>query len=345
MDPDAHLPDPLAVGTPEERKRAQETAILEMVYELSRYDRVIPTERPDFELVRRPNMKPFGVEITQLFFNESIARVNLIPGYVTRLCSGGSHLHKKDVKVLQPVRVEITDQEGNNRRTNQPVVITETPTLAAFRDRLCQVIREKSEKGYDPANYSHINLVILDWFRLKFDASKYLTDRFFDDEVRLALKESPFREVFLVVNNTVHHESEPRGHDARVIPLQQLLVIERFYVTAHMIAEECDDHLNDVVDLNRLTIDHVSRVQGYGNPVENEGRPFLSYNGNLLEIGEEGVSVRDSADYDLDSYPTITITERMAPEEEARVMEKANANVFGCGFAMKANRSSTWSES
>jgi hypothetical protein len=278
MDLGAPPPDPFAGMTPEERKRAHETAILEMVYQVSRFHRVSPSERPDFELVHRVNLKPFGVEITQLFVNESIARFNLIHGYPHRLWSGGSHLHKKDVKVLQSVRVKVSDTDGNTRYADLPAVVTETPNLDAFRAQLCRVIRAKSEKGYDSASYSHMNLVILDWFGLEFDASQYLTDRFFDDEVRAALRESPFREVFLVVDNTVCNDvdgNEPRGRDARIIPLQQLLAMERFYVTGHMIEAECDGQLTDVSELNRLAIDHVSRVQGYGRPVECEGRPFL----------------------------------------------------------------------
>lgn len=348
MDLGAPPPDPFAGMTPEDRKRAQETAILEMVYQVSHFHSVSPCERPDFELVHRVHMKPFGVEITQLFVNESIARFNLIPSYPHRLWSGGSHLHKKDVKVLQSVRVKVEDKDGNTRYTDLPAVITETPNLNAFRAQLCQVIRGKSEKNYDFAAYSHINLVILDWFGVEFDASQYLTDRFFDDEVREALRGSPFREVFLIVNNTARTdggENQPRGNDARIIPLQQLLAMERFYVTGHMIDAECDGELDDVSDLNRLTIDHVSRVQGYGHPVECEGRPFLRYGGNLLEIGEHGMKVRDSADYTMEGYPVINIADRMAPEIEARVTEYANANVFGCGFAEKAHRPSIWSES
>jgi hypothetical protein len=57
------------------------------------------------------------------------------------------------------------------------------------------------------------------------------------------------------------------------------------------------------------------------------------------------MSVRDSADYDFDDYPAITIADRLAPVVEARVTEKANANVFGCGFAEKTHRPSIWSES
>jgi len=43
-------------------------------------------------------------------------------------------------------------------------------------------------------------------------------------------------------------ENEPRGNDARIIPLQQLLAMERVYVTGHVIDAECDGQLSDVSD-------------------------------------------------------------------------------------------------
>jgi hypothetical protein len=341
-------PDPFAGMTSAERKRAQETAVLKMAYDLSGFHSVIPRERPDFALTHWADSKPFGVEITQLFIHESQARFNLIPGYAHRLWSGGSHLHKKDVKILQSVTVEVRDKQGKVRYNDLPAVITKTPSVADFRSGLCEVIRSKTARRYDSDEFTHLNLVILDWLHLKFDASEYLTDRFFDDDVRATLRECPFREVFLIIYNTVSAKDddsdEPTRPDARVIPLQQLLAMERFYVTVHMIDKECDGTLRDVAELNRLAIDHVSRVQGYGEAVECEGRPLLRYRGTLIEASEQGTRVHDSADYELADYPIIGIPDRMDPESEERVTEAANANVFGCGFAQLANRPSTWSE-
>ena len=252
------------------------------------------------------------------------------------------------MKVLQSVTVEVKDKEGNVRHTDLPAVLMETPGVAAFRSGLCDVIRTKTAKGYDADEFTHLNLVILDWFHLKFDASKYLTGRFFDDDVRAALRDCPFREVFLIIDNTVSAEQddpdEPARQDARIIPLQLLLAMEHVYVAGHMIDKVCDGTLRDVAELNRLAIDHVSRVQGYGEPVECEGRPFLRYRGTLIEVSEQGVKVRDSADYELSDYPIIAIPDRMDPEVEKRVTKEANANVFGCGFAKRANRPSSWSE-
>lgn len=346
--------DPFAGMSPEERKRAQETAILEMVYDLSRFHTVVPDERPDFRLKLWEGYAPFGVEITQLFASESIARLNLVHGYHHRLWSGGSHLHKADRMVLHSVRVEITDQDGNVKQTEVPAIFTQVEaTVETFRSALREVILAKGDKGYDGAGeLRHINLVILDWFELPFDASDYCSDRFLDDDLRAALRACPFREVFLLLADTVNGENPESGDDARadelvhpylrVIPLQQLLIMERVYVTGHVIDQAYRHEIQDLAHLNRLVIDHVSRVQGYGEPVECDGRIFLRYRATLLEIAAAGMQVRDLQDYRSDPYPTVEVTDRMDPGAEARVTELAATNVFGSGYTLPANKPSTW---
>ncbi|RKN17269.1 hypothetical protein D7147_21795 [Micromonospora musae] len=332
--------------TPAERKRAQELAILEAVYDLSNFRSVISRERPDFALSRSIGSKPLGVEVTQLFFHESHARFNLIAGYAHRLWSGGSHLHKNDVKTLKSVRVKISDAEGDVRYPDLPAVMMETPSIAEYRTALRDVILTKTGRGYDLGEFSHVNLVILDWFDLSFNATDYRTDRFFDDEVREALRECPFREVLLVLHNTARDTNDDFDQvarpDARIVPLQQLLAMERFYAAGHSIDKQSSGDLRDVAELNRLTIDHVSRVQGYGQPVECEGRPFLHYRGTLIELSDRGMQIRESSDSELPNYPTSIIPDRLEPRIEQRVTQEISANIFGFGFARPANRANPW---
>jgi hypothetical protein len=120
--------------------------------------------------------------------------------------------------------------------------------------------------------------------------------------------------------------------------------VERFYVTVHIIDRQCISALRDVAELNRVTIDHVSRIQGYGDPVICEERPFLRYGSSLIEIGSKGVLGRDSVDYELTRYPRIEIPDRMEPEVENRVTERVGANVLRCGSAPLANHPASWGE-
>lgn len=337
-------PDPFEGMSPDERKRAQETAILEMAYDLSRYYAVEPGERPDFTLTRSENSQPFGVEITQLFPNESIARLNLVHGYHHRLWSGGSHLHKMDRKILKAEKLQIRDKDGNIKQTDVPGVFVETPGLDAFRRRLRQAIEEKRAKGYEAGQLMHMNLVILDWFDLAFNPSDYYTDWFFDDEIRAALRDSPFREVYLLVRGASGGgNGDGVLHPNRwVIPLQQLLIMERACVTGHMIDQEFGGGLRDTAHLSALTVDHVSRVQGFGEPIEVEGRTFLRHRGTDIEISERGMQVRDHQDFRMEDCATVTIDDRLPAAVEGQVAKRAVANVFRCGYAGRARKSSTW---
>jgi len=104
---------------------------------------------------------------------------------------------------------------------------------------LCTAICTKVAKDYDVENLAHLNLVVLDWFNLPFDATDYSTDRFFDEEMRAVLKDCPFREVLLLVASTNNHQDQGDEVDPTPAhPLRQLLAMERVYVTAHMVDEE-----------------------------------------------------------------------------------------------------------
>lgn len=174
--------------TPDERKRAQEMTILEMVFKIDEFCDVVPGERPDFTLRRTPISLPFGVEVTQLFPNESLARLNLIHGYHDRLWSGLPHLHRDDQKVLPSVTVQLRDPEGNVKATDIPAVIAETTHDGSIAG-LNRALEAKATRGYDRPDRSHLDLVILDWYGAKFDPSDYFTNRFFDGDTRRRLAE------------------------------------------------------------------------------------------------------------------------------------------------------------
>jgi hypothetical protein len=316
--------------------------ILEMAYDVDRFAQVVPRERPDFAVIQHGVDQPFGVEVTQVFESESHARINLLHGYVHRLWSGGTHLHKQDVNVLKPVRVEIKDADGNIKHSDVPAIITQPPTIGEFLASLAARIRVKSERGYDEGSFSHLNLVILDWYHLEFNASEYLTNRFFNDDVRTALRESPFREVLLLIYNTSNpHGSESDGRrdpDLRIIPLQRMLAMERFYVTARIVEAIYHESLRDIHHVARLTIDHVTRVQGYGVPVEFGGQLFMQYKGALIGLSRKGMQVRDNSDFPSADVKACTIDDRLPALEESRVTEEGGRHLFGCGYAPLAFR-------
>jgi hypothetical protein len=332
--------DPLAGMTSAERRHAQERATLEMAYDLDRFFEVVPRERPDFALRSAAADAPFGVEVTQLFPTESDARLNLVHGYAHHLWSGGEHMHKDDVRELQSVKVTITSEDGTVRK-GVPAIIGPSPTLATFRSALARAIDEKSRASYDLADFSHCNLVILDWFSLSFDPRQYTTDRFFDEDVRAALEEAPFREVLLIVSASSDSDGDA-PMPFRIVPLQQLLAMERMYVTGRMVAQVVDEAIAKVAEVNAFAIDHLVRVQGFGEAVMLDGRPFLRYRDILLEWAESGMQVREPAEVVYSNRPKANLMAQLAPEAESEVSARVCENVFGCGYTRPANRPTSW---
>jgi len=325
---------------PQERKRAQERIILERVYDTSQYSSVEERERPDFALVRNRKSRPFGVEVTQLFPTESHARLNLVHGYMHQLWGGGLHLHKKDKKELKAVRFEVRDASGALKHTDVPGILMQTPDAHAFQARLAEVIRGKTERAYELEDLSHMNLIILDWFHPQFDCERFWTGDFLSPGVRQALSKSPFREVFLLVHNTVPHQTLPPGEpfvpDLRIVRLQQLLAWERMFVTGHIVDEEVGESLDSVDRLNRLVIDHVSRVQGYGEPAEHDGRAWLRYAGCAITIGETGTMIRDYQDFEIHEFGTPDIGDPLEAPTETHIARRAEDAVMECGYTEPA---------
>ena len=61
------------------QKKDRERAILELVYDVARFDSVRDSESPDFELRYHNEEKYFGVEITEFYLCDSDARIKNIP--------------------------------------------------------------------------------------------------------------------------------------------------------------------------------------------------------------------------------------------------------------------------
>lgn len=347
MEGGATPPDPFSGMGTRERMKAQEMAILEMVYNLQDVHAVTPGERPDFVLQLTPGDQGFGVEITQAFPNESLARLNLAEGYMERLWSGGPHLHKADKAILKAGRFKVTDKDGNLKVNDLPGIFVEGGVnLGAYHDSLAGAIQKKAAKGYnDTGHLRHINLVILDWFNLDFNPNEYRSDRFLSNPLRRTLASSPFWEVFLLVKSTAHslEEAGSKVHPwMRVVRLHELLAMESVYVVAHIISGLYGAKLRNVTQLNRLVVDYVSRVQGLGQPWELGGKVLLRNRGSLVEVTSEGIILRDHHDPPSVGLAVPSLTDRLPSEIEARLTEEVDGSALSWSYAPPANRPSTW---
>ena len=66
-------------------KKDREKSILKMVYNNDRIDEIIDCENPDFKVRNNHQQAFFGVEVTELYYSESNARLRNIPNYLDNL--------------------------------------------------------------------------------------------------------------------------------------------------------------------------------------------------------------------------------------------------------------------
>jgi hypothetical protein len=145
-------------------KEQTERMIFDAVYDSANFVEVEHRDRPDFIIYRRANREmPFGVEITELFDDESHARLQNISGYFEELIAGKPHRHKDDMDELKVEKMKILDPDGNPKGEFMGIFqpVTGRPTLPTM---LADRISSKNENvtAYLSAGLTHVNLIVHD---------------------------------------------------------------------------------------------------------------------------------------------------------------------------------------
>jgi hypothetical protein len=275
----------------EMRKGERERAILRMVYQESEFDSVRHQDCPDFVLSRNRTDAEFGVEVTELYQTESDARVMNKPRYVSDLLDGASHMHKDDVKTLDVATVTIHDSNGNLKAEGVPAIIRQRPSREEHSQAVASTIRRKNEKAATySAGLAHINLIIVDRFGFPLEKdAEYLATQFLVPELRTALVQAPFREVFLV--------SETSGDAPVYRPLQALLLLESFSLFLGAVGS----FVSDTIEVSNLLSLFIHTMQGLGLHVA-LGRDFSGtacavYRGVGVRHTNGGIQALDFHDY------------------------------------------------
>ncbi|MCU1647583.1 MAG: hypothetical protein JWN03_7858 [Nocardia sp.] len=343
--------DPFADMTNEQRKRIQERITLEFVYRPGDFVLIEERERPDFALHGHEVREPFGVEITQLFPNETYARLHAMPGYMESLWDKTRSPIKEDAAILDVQDVVVRDQDGKTKYEGLPAIIAKPHSREDFHMRLAEVIEDKSGKRYDFTGFSHANLVVLDWFRMDFNASDYSTDALFNERVREALRATPFREVHLLLydlgsgregtTSAGPDESPESPTHAKQpalmrVPLKQLLLVEQFFaaygaIGGYLAEDPSLDH--GIAHLNRLTCDFVSRCLRVGTVVVLDGFPRVRFGASAIGLSEGGVTVIDDQDFPIEQAEIVEIVERMPVEREAELSDQIAQLCFRPGIS------------
>ena len=216
---------------------------------------VTPSERPDF-IVQHEDGHRFGVEVTECFSSESRARLEYRKGYLDELIAGGSVRHKDDRRVLKVTNIDYLWRNGIKRNVGVPAIEERNPSVAEFTRTVAEKVDRKASIASDSRDrLSHVNLII-------HDRTFSLTElRAVEDfvaicsslasELRIAVAQSQFREVFLVTKL----EGVPG-----FLPLKTLLLVSELHHFG-MFASNSDQLKAVPEDVDRLEV-FASYLQG-----------------------------------------------------------------------------------
>lgn len=275
-------------------RKDRERAILEMVYDVDRFDTVRESESPDFTLRYRNKQEYFGVEVTEFYLTDSDARIRNIPGYMSSLLAGGQARHRDDVDTLKAQKATLTRADGSGEEIID-VIARESPEVSTYAQMVAATIERKGQKvAAYMRGLSHVNLIILNHgTRLITASPEQFYSLFFTSELRDILARTGFREVFFA---TV------LGKTRRVyIPLKTLFLLSEFYMFYWAQDKYEGDRKYDSIRAELELFVEFMLQQGVSiafSDSADEGIELLWANCSIL-VNNSGIVIRDHADYAL----------------------------------------------
>lgn len=203
-------------------KDKTEKWILDMIFQESD---ITKSEQPDF-IIKKSNSIVFGVEITQLFFDESNARVHCNPKFFDSINKDGTLSNKKDESNLKVVTLtSIPKTKDEKPITVKGIVNKNPPNIPDILNRLCEVIETKDLKfeGYNK-DLSYIDLIIFD-YEHPFISRKAINFNYrllYIDRLKKAVVNTNFREIYLITQFDTN--------ELEYIDLRTEYFIEMFYL-------------------------------------------------------------------------------------------------------------------
>ncbi|MDR7130630.1 hypothetical protein J2X69_002986 [Algoriphagus sp. 4150] len=206
-------------------KHAKELKIFNMVYGNKNDLIAMPKDKPDIWV---DNLKGenFGVEITELYKDQSEARLNNVKGYLNKIINLQEYIHKHDKENLKKVNISYYDK-SRKEEVNIPSVLTKAAGFEEYFKLVELSIIEKSSKSKQyNKNLNYHNLIIHDnTSGLKFESNTVI-NFFSKNSISEAILGSSFEEIYLITFC---------GQDEYVLPLKRGLYIYNIYLFDHVV--------------------------------------------------------------------------------------------------------------
>ncbi|MDF3339516.1 hypothetical protein P3H80_18915 [Mycolicibacterium septicum] len=325
-------------------KQQAERIIFNAVYDAREFAAVDHLDRPDFFVFPHgSHQSAFGVEITEVYEDESNARLQNIQGYFEDLLAGKPHRHRDDVETLKVETVELISKEGVVREPITVIMqeVTDRPNLPALvAERIRAKVAQATGYSHD---LTHTNLVILDRTSRLVSSppvdEAFAVQTFLSPDLRTVLSGSGFHEVHLVVRDKNGMEVV-RGLRALTMVEAANVFLEavRTVVGLPFDCSDQDGHLLFILACERqgLQLDYVSGKRGV----------LAQFGGVQVQFAESGIRILDAHQIRPDppsDRPLLGIDSDIAERIIHEYIGFTTSHEFSCAWGAPAKLSFAWS--
>ncbi len=309
-------------------KKDIELKILRSVYNIKLFKRIESTEKPDFICHINKNNR-IGVEITELFRSESMARAHKIPSYIKNILAEQSYIHKDDKKNLEVKKITFYKKDEKKGKKID-AIINDVPSPQERVNLLQSTIRSKEKKLKNfQKNINHIDLIISDSYKEFYifnfqDLFKIL----FYSPLHACIKDSAFREIFIITSLSKEKDI--------YIPLKANLLLSKILLFEHC----CRKHYKNggnITSENFYDFLFFSLKYYKFNSLiyTKETDTFFFYFGNMRFFYDDKMR-KSFHEYSYQVYPTgkklKNHTSTLKIEKSfIKLLEKAPKEIFACG--------------
>ncbi|EOX4810788.1 hypothetical protein ACI0E8_004452, partial [Vibrio alginolyticus] len=307
-----------------EKKDREEENILSRIFKESKYCEICKSEQPDFILkydASSIGKVDVGVEITELYFDGTSARLKNKDNYVYEILEHGNYVHKDDKEKLKVQDVKYFSQAKPGEPFDTKILMHPNYTLQDYKKSLLQTIRRKSKKflKYN-TNVNQSALVIYDKENIftKFDRINFVSV-FFDNLISKEIKSSPFDEIYLITRFKNDHNQY--YVQLKYCLLQNELGVLLNYIEKNKLNGKLDSLGAEVIDLYAEVLfkkgyPSIGFSERNGNRVVNVNRYSFSVN-----VSDRGMSV-------FDDFPRLYINEHKYSEVDAKFFTEKSFSLY-----------------
>lgn len=185
-------------------KKNKEYKILKKIYNSKRIA-ITDYEKPDF-IIEADNTK-FGVEVTEFYLNESVARLINYKGYKEKILNSNDNkvLDKRDIGVLSRHELYVLDKVDNQYKFLFDFVAVKyddglnfhsKPTYELVENKIIDIINIKNNKANDYEKHDYTELIIQG---MESISEEYIKKLLVSQKILDMVDNSFFKRVYLLI--------------------------------------------------------------------------------------------------------------------------------------------------